>query len=131
VKSLLLGALAGALVVLTLGTVTAVLFFPKRSGDIPAAGGNNALTSPVAAKNPVEGTWFNERNPINPCSIVAGHPGLIVTDENGGFSRLVYDPAAFVIATDWRRGLRGEVQEDKIHWANGVVWVRAPHEPQR
>jgi hypothetical protein len=42
-----------------------------------------------------------------------------------------YDPAGFVIATDWRRELRGEVQQEKIYWANGVVWVRAQAEPKR
>ena len=126
-KSFLLGALAGALVASPLSTIIALLIYQRRAADIAAAPANVVAASAVTRTNPLEGTWYQTKNPINPCLIESAPTGIYVTDENGASSRLIYDPAGFVTATGWRRsGLEGEVQGHTIRWANGAVWVRTP-----
>jgi YD repeat-containing protein len=88
-------------------------------------------TVPETTKIPVEGTWFNVKYPHAPCAIISAPLGLIVVDQRGIVSRLEYDPAGFVIATDWRKGgLQGEVETNTIRWEHGAMWVRTPQEPQ-
>src|SRR5262245_24793095 len=120
-KSFLLGTLAGALVVSTLAAFAAVLFFLRNPGALPA-GQATAPVSPTSTdtrKIPVEGTWFNVKYPGSPCAIVSTPIGFIVSDQRGAVSRLEYDPAGVVIATDWRNGLRGEVETNTIRWDHG------------
>ncbi len=31
-----------------------------------------------------------------------------------------------VYASDWERGLRGNVRRDRIEWENGTTWTREP-----
>ena len=126
-----LGIIAGIVI---LGGTTALLLqhlpsAKRTAADIAAAQATGAVTSPVMATNPVEGTWYQVKNPSRPCTIMTTPTGMFVKDENGAFSRLEYDPAGFVFAVDWRRnGLYGEVQGDTIRWAGGGVWVRTPPE---
>ena len=131
-KSFFLGAIAGALVVATLGSVAAGLFLFLRSARVMPATrvAPPTPTLPGTAKIPVEGTWFNVKYPGRPCSIMSTPKGLVITDQNGAVSRLEYDPAGFVIAIDWRGGLRGDVETNTIRWAHGGVWVREPPEKQ-
>jgi len=132
-KSFLLGILVGALIVSTLGTGVAVLFFLRQPSVILGERAKDvaiAPATPTSPKNPVEGTWFNLKYPQRPCAIVSTPTGFVVTDQNGAISRLEYDPAGVVIATDWRGGLRGDVETNTIRWDHGGVWVRKLEEKQ-
>lgn len=123
-KSLLLGALLGAVVASSIWTVGALIIFGRR----PAAAITNVATKKgtVAEIPSVEGTWFNAGDHRYVCVFVSTPTGLCVTNEQGGGSRIIQDSAGFIIAADWDGGMRGDVSEDKIRWANGAVWSRTP-----
>jgi hypothetical protein len=68
----------------------------------------------------LEGTWYAGGSPDKLCLILSTPQGLEVRNESGGRSVLVYDPPNSVRAVDWEGGLRGEIHNDRILWANGT-----------
>jgi len=74
----------------------------------------------------ISGTWYMSGVANEPCSIKSTPKGLIVMNEKGMLSQLVYDPSGFVVATDWEGGLRGDVNGKQIMWWNGSMWTRTP-----
>ena len=71
----------------------------------------------------LEGTWYLNGERDKPCEIVSTRGGLEVRNERGESSPLVYDRGS-IRARDWEGGLRGQVQRDRIEWANGTTWMR-------
>jgi hypothetical protein len=72
----------------------------------------------------LEGTWYLNGEHDKPCKIVSTHDGLEARNERGEASPLVYDRYGSVRARDWEGGLRGQLQRDRIEWANGTTWTR-------
>jgi hypothetical protein len=79
----------------------------------------------------LEGIWYagDARDKI--CTIEDTPDGLIARNENGQTSKLIYDRGgsvvaldrSSVVALDWG-GLRGEIRDNRIEWANNTYWVR-------
>jgi hypothetical protein len=69
---------------------------------------------------PVRGDRYAGDSPDKLCLILSTPQGLEVRNESGGRSVLVYDPPNSVRAVDWEGGLRGEIHNDRILWANGT-----------
>jgi YD repeat-containing protein len=74
----------------------------------------------------VLGTWYMTGDVGKMCHIRSSPEGLKVENEFGMTSRLAYDKRGFVTAADWLDGLRGDVRDGAILWANGTWWSRTP-----
>jgi hypothetical protein len=72
----------------------------------------------------LEGTWYLNGERDKPCKIISTQSGLEARNERGAASLLVHDRYGSIRARDWEGGLRGEVQRDRIEWANGTTWTR-------
>ena len=78
-------------------------------------------------RNSLEGTWYSggDRNKV--ASIVSTRDGWEARNEHGQTTRLVPDGRDFVRALDWEGGLRAEIRNDRINWANNTFWTRRPN----
>ena len=72
----------------------------------------------------LEGTWYLNGEGDKVCEIVSTPDGLQARNETGATSHLEYDRFGSVRALDWEGGLRGEIRDDRILWANGTTWTR-------
>lgn len=75
----------------------------------------------------LEGTWYSGGDRGKVCRIVDTRDGLEARNEHGQATRLVPDGRGFVRALDWGGGLRAEIRDDRIDWANGTYWTRRPN----
>ena len=75
----------------------------------------------------LEGTWYSGGARDKVASIVSTGDGWEARNEQGQSTRLVSDGRGFVRALDWEDGLRAEIQNDRISWANGTFWTRRPY----
>ena len=78
-------------------------------------------TSGTTRPSQINGVWYLDGSRDR----VAHIDGLEATNENGSVSRLRWEGSNTVVALDWG-GLRGDVRNDRIQWANGSSWVRDP-----
>jgi hypothetical protein len=75
--------------------------------------------SGTARPSQINGVWYFDGLRDR----VAHIDGLEATNENGSVSRLRWEGSNTVVALDWG-GLRGDVRNDRIQWANGNSWLR-------
>ena len=73
----------------------------------------------------VLGTWYMTGDVGKTCHIRSSPEGLKVDNEFGMTFPLAYDKRGFVIASDWLEGLRGDVRDGAVFWANGTWWSRS------
>jgi hypothetical protein len=71
------------------------------------------------------GKWYVNGERDKPVEISSSRSGLQAKNENGDTSRLERR-GNNVRALDWEGGLRGNIRGDRIEWANGSTWTRAP-----
>jgi hypothetical protein len=76
-------------------------------------------------RDSLAGKWYLNGERDKPVEISSSRRGLQATNENGDSSRLERR-GNNVRALDWEGGLQGNVKGDKIEWANGSTWMRAP-----
>jgi len=83
--------------------------------------------TPVVQGSRLDGTWYSggDRNRVT--SIVSTRDGWEARNEQGQPTRLVTDGRNSVVALDWEGGLRAEIRNDRINWANGTFWTRRPN----
>ena len=81
-----------------------------------------AVFDPITARH-LEGTWYLNGERDKACEIVSTRDGLQARNETGATSQLEYDRSGSVRALDWG-GIRGEIRDDRILWANGTTWTR-------
>ncbi len=88
-----------------------------------------AIISAIAAckpKNPaLGGDWqYNGQA----CRIIQNQDQLMFVNEKGDRSRGHFLNSTNVIATDWERGLVGDLTGGgkRINWRNQTVWIKAP-----
>jgi hypothetical protein len=74
----------------------------------------------------LEGRWYANGERDKPCQIFSSRRGLQAKNEQGQTTRLEKSRSGNVRAVDWENGLRGNVRRDRIEWANGTTWTRAP-----
>jgi hypothetical protein len=103
------------LVLLTVGLLLSGCVIPRDWRD--GWGGRNSL----------EGTWYSGGARDKVASIVSTRDGWEARNEHGQNTRLVPDGRGFVRALDWEGGLRAEIRDDRIDWANGTHWTRRPN----
>ena len=75
----------------------------------------------------LEGEWYSGGARDKATSIVSARDGWEARNEHGQTTRLVTDGRGFVRALDWEGGLRAEIRNDRINWANGTFWTRRPN----
>jgi hypothetical protein len=74
----------------------------------------------------LEGTWYLNGDRDKRAQITSSRDGLEAKNEKGDSSRLEISRNGEVYASDWERGLRGNVRRDRIEWENGTTWTREP-----
>ena len=74
----------------------------------------------------LEGTGYLNGDRDKGTQIVSSRDGLEAKNERGDSSRLEISRNGDVYASDWERGLRGNVRRDRIEWENGTTWTREP-----
>lgn len=74
----------------------------------------------------LEGTWYLNGDRDKRAQIISSRDGLEARNERGDSSRLEISRDGDVYASDWERGLRGNVRRDRIEWENGTTWTREP-----
>ena len=74
----------------------------------------------------LEGTWYLNGDRDKRAQIISSRDGLEARNERGDSSRLEISRDGDVYASDWERGLRGNVRRDRIEWENGSIWTRQP-----
>ena len=74
----------------------------------------------------LEGTWYLNGDRDKRTEIISSRDGFEARNERGDTSRLEVTRNGEVHATDWERGLRGNIRRDRIEWENGTTWTREP-----
>jgi hypothetical protein len=74
----------------------------------------------------LEGSWYLNGDRDKRAQITSSRDGLEAKNEKGDSSRLEISRNGEVYASDWERGLRGNVRRDRIEWENGTTWTREP-----
>jgi hypothetical protein len=83
--------------------------------------------NPTVEPSRLVGTWYSGGNRDKVARIVDTRGGLEARNEHGQPTRLVPDGRNSVVALDWEGGLRAEIRNDRINWANGTFWTRRPY----
>ena len=87
---------------------------------------NGTTASSRDDRRDLEGTWYLNGDRDKRTQITSSRDGLEAKNEKGDSSRLEISRNGDVYATDWERGLRGNVRRDRIEWENGTTWTREP-----
>ena len=87
---------------------------------------NGTAASSRDDRRDLEGTWYLNGDRDKRTQITSSRDGLEAKNEKGDSSRLEITRNGDVYATDWERGLRGNVRRDRIEWENGTTWTREP-----
>lgn len=102
------------------GVIAAVLTGPYVASAQPYdRGGSERREANLAGK------WYSNGERDKPVEIRSSRNGLEARNENGDTSRLERR-GNNVRALEWEGGLRGNIKGDRIEWANGSTWTRAP-----
>jgi len=108
---------AKLLVLLTVGLLLSGCVIPRDGRGRDGGGQRYSL----------EGTWYSGGARDKVASIVSTSDGWEARNEHGQTTRLVPDGRDFVRALDWEGGLRAEIRNDRINWANNTFWTRRPN----
>jgi hypothetical protein len=87
---------------------------------------NGSATSSRDDRRDLDGTWYLNGDRDKRTQITSSRDGLEAKNERGDSSRLEISRNGDVYASDWERGLRGNVRRDRIEWDNGTTWTREP-----
>jgi hypothetical protein len=102
------------------GLIAAVLTGPYVASAQPYdRGGSERREANLAGK------WYLNGERDKPVEIRSSRKGLEARNENGDTSRLERR-GNNVRALEWEGGLTGNIKGDRIEWANGSTWTRAP-----
>jgi hypothetical protein len=102
------------------GLIAAVLAAPCVGSAQPYERG-----APERRDANLAGKWYSNGERDKPVEISSSRRGLQAKNEHGETSRLERRGNS-VHALDWEGGLRGNIKGDRIEWANGSTWTRAP-----
>ncbi len=109
---------------LCVGVLTAVLAAPCVGSAQPYE-----RSGPERRDANLVGKWYSNGERDKPVDIRSSRRGLQARNEHGETSRLE-TRGNNVRALDWEGGLRGHIKRDRIEWANGSMWTRAPSQRQ-
>ena len=70
------------------------------------------------------GSWYNNGDPDQPCSIAGTDKLLFAIDQNRDASRIIDTPEGFLYMPGWKQ--HAVLLEDKILWSRGNWWSRKP-----
>lgn len=109
---------------LMIALVIGVIHVPAATSATPYGRSDDRWTSARDHRD-LQGTWYVNGARNQRGQIVSSRRGLQAVNERGHASRLEVARNGTVRALDWH-GLRGSVRRDRIEWANGTTWTRAP-----
>jgi hypothetical protein len=70
--------------------------------------------------------WYVNGDPDKRAEIVSTGSGVEARNERGETSRVSVESNGDIRALDWEGGLRGDVNRDRIDWANRSTWTCEP-----